>query len=145
VWEGADEVEEEEEEELAEDGTNNKLVNPVVDDGARHDGGCGCHCTMAVAAVAAVAVRSGHVVSADSVQAYCGADIGSNKPTDVKLRCMPHHLINVVDPPLLSSLLSSTILSYCMIRYSIHEAKYSKYDYFAYIRRNSIVQKNCTQ
>jgi hypothetical protein len=92
-------VEEAEEEEHAEDGTNDKLVNPAADDGARRDGGCGRRCAAAVAAVAAVAVRSGHVVSADSVQAYRGADVGSNKPTDVELRCTPHHLINVVNPP----------------------------------------------
>ncbi len=92
-------MEEAEEEEHAEDGTNDKLVNPAADDGARRDGGCGRRCAAAVAAVAAVAVRSGHVVSADSVQAYRGADVGSNKPTDVELRCTPHHLINVVNPP----------------------------------------------
>jgi exopolyphosphatase/guanosine-5'-triphosphate,3'-diphosphate pyrophosphatase len=38
AWEGADEVEEEEEEEHAKDGMNNKLVNPAVDDGAMRDG-----------------------------------------------------------------------------------------------------------
>ncbi len=47
-------------------------------------------------------------------------------------------------PPLSSSSLLTTS-SYRTIRYSIHEAKYSKYDYFAYICRKSIVQKNCTQ
>jgi hypothetical protein len=102
AWEGADEVveeEEEEEEEHAEDGTNNELVNPAADDGARRDGGCGRRRAAAVAAVAAVAVRSGYVVSADLVQAYRGADVGSNKLTDVELRCTPHHLIDVVDPP----------------------------------------------
>ncbi len=93
-------MEEEEEEEHAEDGTNDKLVNPAVDNGARRDGGCG-HCrAAAVTAVTTAAVWSGHVVSADSVQAYCSADVGSNTPTDVELRCMPHHLINVVDPPI---------------------------------------------
>ncbi len=99
AWEGAEEVEEEEEEEHAKDGTNNELVNPAADNGVRRNGGCGCRCTAAVAAVAAIAVRSGHVVSANSVQAYCGADVGSNKPTNVELRCMPDHLINIVDPP----------------------------------------------
>jgi hypothetical protein len=99
AWERADEVEEEEEEEHAKDRTNDELVNPAADDGARRDGGCGRRLAAAVAAIAAVAVRSGHVVSADSVQAYRGADIGLNKPMDVELRCTPHHLINVVDPP----------------------------------------------
>ncbi len=64
-WEGADEVEEEEEEELAEDGTNDELVNPAADDGVRRDGGFGRRCAAAVAAVAAIAVQSGHVVSAN--------------------------------------------------------------------------------
>ncbi len=85
AWEGADEVEEEEEDEHAEDGTNNELVNPVADDGARCNGGCGRRRAMAVAAVAAVAVRSGHMVSTNSPQAYHGADVGLNKPTDVEL------------------------------------------------------------
>jgi tRNA dimethylallyltransferase len=39
----------------------------------------------------------GHVISADSVQAYRDADIGSNKPTDDELYITPHHLIDVVD------------------------------------------------
>ncbi len=135
-------MEEEEEEERAKDG---KLVNPAADDGARCNGGCGRRRAAAVAAVTAIAVRSGHVVSADLVQVYCGADVGSNKPTDVELRCTPHNLIVVVDPPSLSSSSTSTMSSYCTKQYSIHEAKCSKYDYFAYIRRKSIVQKNCTQ
>jgi hypothetical protein len=99
AWEGVDEVEEEEEEEHAKDGTNNKLINPAADNGARRNEGYGRRRAVAVATVAAIAVRSGHVVSADLVQAYRGADVGLNKPTDVKLRCMPHHLIDVVDPP----------------------------------------------
>jgi hypothetical protein len=48
-------------------------------------------------------------------------------------------LMSWTPPLLLLSLSSSTMLSYHMIPYSIHEAKYSKYDYFAYIRRKSIV------
>ncbi len=134
-------MEEEEEEEHAEDGTNDKLINPVADDGTRRDRGCGCHRAAAVAAVATVAVWSGHMVSANSVQVYHSTDVRSNTSTDVKLRCTPHHLINVVDPPSSLSSSSSTMSSYCTIQYSIHEEKYSKYDYFAYIRRNSIVQK----
>ncbi len=92
-------MEEEEKEEHTKDGMNNKLVNPMVDDGARRNGGCGRHCAIAVATIAALAVRSGHVVSADLVQAYHSTDVGSNKPTGVKLRCRPHHLIDIVDPP----------------------------------------------
>jgi hypothetical protein len=120
AWEGADEVEEEEEKEHAKDGMNDELVNPVGDDGGRRDGGCGCHRTAAVAAVAAIAVRSGHVVSADLVQAYCSADVGSNKPTNVELRCTPHHLINVVDPPIvvIVVILDNVVISYDTILYS---------------------------
>jgi hypothetical protein len=60
-------VDEVEEEEHAKDGMNNKLVNPVADNGARCNGGCGRRRSVAVAAVAAVAVRSGHLVSTDLV------------------------------------------------------------------------------
>jgi hypothetical protein len=126
AWEGADEVVEEEEEEHAKDGMNNKLVNPAVDDGARHNRGCRRRCAAAVAAVAAIAVRSGHVVSADSVQAYCGADVGLNKPTDVELWCTPHHLINVMDPPIVAVVVvvvvvvvNDVIISYDTILYSL--------------------------
>ncbi len=113
-------MEEEEEEEHAEDGTNNELVNPVADDGARRDGGCGHHCAVAIAAVAAVAVWSGHVVSANLVQAYRGADLRLNKPTDIKLRCTPHHLINVMDPPVVVVIVvvNNVVISYDMILYS---------------------------
>ncbi len=119
AWEGADEVEEEEKEEHAKDGMNDELVNPAADNGARRNGGCGCRCAVAVAAVAAVVVRSGHVVSADLVQVYHGADIGSNKPTDVKLRCMPHHLIDVADPPIVVVVVvNDVVISYDTIIYS---------------------------
>ncbi len=119
-WERADEVEEEEEEEHAKDGTNNELVNPAADNSARCNRGCGYHCAAAVAAVAAIAVRSGHVVSADLVQAYRSADVGLNKPTDVELQCMLHHLIDVVDPPIIVVVvvINDVIISYDMILYS---------------------------
>ncbi|KAL9180217.1 hypothetical protein ACHAXT_008187 [Thalassiosira profunda] len=45
-----------------------------------------------------MAIR-GHVVSADSVQAYRGVDIGANKPTLKERERTPHHLVDVVDPP----------------------------------------------
>jgi hypothetical protein len=120
AWEGADEVEEEEEEEDAKDGMNNELINPAADNGTRRDGGCRHHRAAAVAAVAAVAVRSGHVVSANLVQAYCSVDIGLNKPTDVELWCMPHHLINVMDPPVVVVIvvLEDVVISYDTILYS---------------------------
>jgi hypothetical protein len=118
-WEGAEE-EEEEEEEHAKDGTNDELVNLAVDNGARRDGGCGRRRAMAVAAIATVAVRSGHVVTADSVQAYRGSDVGSNKPTDVELRCTPHHLIDVVNPPVIVVVivLDDVVILYDTILYS---------------------------
>ncbi len=113
-------MEEEEEEEHTKDGTNDELVNPAVDDGVRRDRGCG-HCwAVAVAAAAAIAVRSGHVVSANSVQGYRNADVGSNKPTDVELQCTPHHLINVVDPPVIVVVIvvDDLVISYDRILYS---------------------------
>jgi hypothetical protein len=120
AWEGADVVVEEEEEEHTEDGTNNKLINPAADESTRRNGGCGHRRAAAVAAVAAVAVLSGQVVSANSVQAYCGADVGLNKPTDVELRCMPHHLINVVDQPVVIVIIvvDDVVISYDTILYS---------------------------
>jgi hypothetical protein len=120
AWEGVDEVEEEEEEEHAEDGMNNELINPTVDDGARHDRGCGRHHAAAVATIAAVAVWSGHVVSTNLVQAYRGADIGLNTPTDVKLWCTPHHLIDVMDPPVVVVVIivNNVLISYNTILYS---------------------------
>jgi hypothetical protein len=120
AWEGADEVEEDEEEKHADDGANNELINPAADDGVRRDGRCRrCH-AAAVAAVAAIAVRLGYVVSADSVKAYCSTDVGSNKPTDVKLQCTPHHLINVMDPPLIVVvvIVDDVVLLYNTILYS---------------------------
>ncbi len=113
-------MEEEEEEEHAEDGTNNKLVNPMADDGVRRNRGCGRHHAGAVAAVTAVAVWSGHVVSADSVQAYRGADIGSNTPTDIELQCTPHHLINIVAPlvVVIIVVINDVVISYDTILYS---------------------------
>ncbi len=119
--EAVDEVEEEEEEEEhAEDRTNNELVNPAVDDGTRCGGGCGRRCVAAVAVVATITVWSGHEVSANLVQEYCRADVELNKPTDVKLRCTPHHLIDVVDPPLvvIVVVVNDVIISYNTILYS---------------------------
>ncbi len=113
-------MEEEEEEEHAKDGMNDELVNPMADNGARRNRGCGCRRAAAVAAIAAITVRSGHVVSADLVQGYCGMDVGSNKPTDIKLRCTPHHLINVMDPPVIVVIIvvDDVVISYNTILYS---------------------------
>ncbi len=75
---------------------------------------------MAIAAVAAVAVWLGHVVFTNLVQVYCGADVGSNMPTDVKLRCTPHHLIDVVDPlfVIVVIVIDNVVISYNTILYS---------------------------
>ncbi len=110
-------MEEEEEEEHTKDGTNDKLINPAADDGARCNGGCRRRRAPSVAVVTAVTVRSGHVVSANLVQAYRSADVGSNKPTDIESRCMPHHLIDVVDPPVVVAIVvvDNVIISYDMI------------------------------
>jgi hypothetical protein len=74
----------------------------------------------AVAAVAAVTVWSGHVVSANLVQAYCCAEVGLNTPTDVELRCTPHHLINIVDPPVVDVIIivDDVLILYDTILYS---------------------------
>lgn len=57
-------------------------------------------CSSSVASdITTTTASCGHIVSADSVQAYRGVDIGANKPTAEELACTPHHLVNVVDPP----------------------------------------------
>jgi len=38
------------------------------------------------------------IVSIDSAQVYRGMDIGTAKPTAAERACVPHHLIDVVDP-----------------------------------------------
>jgi len=40
----------------------------------------------------------GEIVSADSLQVYRGMDIGAAKPTPEERRCIPHYLLDVVDP-----------------------------------------------
>lgn len=39
----------------------------------------------------------GHIISADSVQAYKGVNVGANKPTLDERRTTPYHLIDIVD------------------------------------------------
>ena len=41
---------------------------------------------------------AGNIVSADSVQAYRGVQVGANKPTQDERDACPHHLIDVVGP-----------------------------------------------
>lgn len=38
---------------------------------------------------------SGELISADSAQVYCGADIGTAKPTLEEMARIPHHLVNI--------------------------------------------------
>lgn len=38
---------------------------------------------------------SGELISADSAQVYCGADIGTAKPTLEEMARVPHHLVNI--------------------------------------------------
>ncbi len=40
----------------------------------------------------------GEIVNADSVQVYCGMDIGTAKPSAEALQRVPHHLLNLVTP-----------------------------------------------
>ncbi len=40
----------------------------------------------------------GEIVSADSMQVYCGMDIGTAKPTSPERRGVPHHLIDLFAP-----------------------------------------------
>ena len=42
---------------------------------------------------------SGEVVTADAFQVYRGMDIGTAKPTPEERRGVPHHLLDIVDPP----------------------------------------------
>lgn len=59
----------------------------------------GHYSTILKDTAATISITRGHVVSADSVQAYRGVDIGANKPTLEEMERTPHHLVNVVDPP----------------------------------------------
>lgn len=42
--------------------------------------------------------RGGQIVNADSMQVYRGMDIGTAKPTLKERQCVPHHLLDVVEP-----------------------------------------------
>jgi tRNA dimethylallyltransferase len=41
---------------------------------------------------------AGEIISADSMQVYCGFDIGTGKATDAERGRAPHHLIDILDP-----------------------------------------------
>ena len=51
----------------------------------------------AVAAIIAGATGS-EIVSVDSMQVYCGMDVGTAKPTAEERARIPHHMVDVVDP-----------------------------------------------
>ena len=40
----------------------------------------------------------GEIISADSMQAYVGMDIGTSKPSLKQMQTVPHHLINILKP-----------------------------------------------
>lgn len=50
------------------------------------------------AAMALAEHFGGELVGADSVQVYCGFDIGSAKPAAAEMGTIRHHLIDVIDP-----------------------------------------------
>ena len=55
-------------------------------------------CGKTAVAVALAKMINGEVVSADSMQIYCGMDIGTAKPSIEERDGIPHHLIDVADP-----------------------------------------------
>lgn len=50
------------------------------------------------ALIDSLAGRKAEVVSADSLQVYCGLNIGTAKPTSKQLAEIPHHLIDICHP-----------------------------------------------
>ena len=56
-------------------------------------------------AIALAKHYNGEVVSADSMQIYRGMDIGTAKPTREELASAPHHMIDVVEPDCLFTVL----------------------------------------
>src|ERR1700694_2500265 len=58
---------------------------------------------------------NGEIVSADSRQIYRGMDIGTAKPSAAEQACIPHHLIDVVDPDQTLTLPEYQTLAYTAI------------------------------
>ena len=50
-------------------------------------------------AVALAQRFGGEVVNADSRQVYRGMTIGTAKPTEAERAAVPHHLVDILDPP----------------------------------------------
>lgn len=55
--------------------------------------------TAAALAIASRSSKPVEIVNADSRQVYRGMSIGTAKPSEAELAQVPHHLIDVVDPP----------------------------------------------
>ncbi len=49
-------------------------------------------------AIALAKEFDGEVISCDSMQIYCGMDIGTAKPTACEMDGIPHHMIDIIDP-----------------------------------------------
>ncbi len=43
-------------------------------------------------------IFNGEIISADSMQIYKYMDIGTAKPTSEEQACIPHHMIDIVEP-----------------------------------------------
>jgi tRNA dimethylallyltransferase len=54
---------------------------------------------------------NGEVVSCDSMQIYKGMDIGTAKPTQQETLCVPHHLIDIIQPNESFSVADYTVLA----------------------------------
>jgi len=73
-------------------------------------------------AIALSEALGGEVVSADSMQVYCGMDIATAKPTAEELARVPHHLIGVVDPQVRFSVAQYAPMAHAAIA-NIHARK----------------------
>lgn len=49
-------------------------------------------------AIALASRHDGEIISCDSMQIYRGMDIGTAKPTKDEMSCVPHHMIDILDP-----------------------------------------------
>jgi tRNA dimethylallyltransferase len=53
----------------------------------------------AVAAQVCARVQGSEIIISDAVQIYRHLDIGSNKPTPAETAAVPHHLLDICEPP----------------------------------------------
>ena len=49
-------------------------------------------------AIELAGIVGGEIIGADSMQVYRYMDIGTTKPTAYEQACVPHHMIDIVDP-----------------------------------------------